>query len=122
MGQTLGSTLIAGFAVIVILLTVVCAYSLVSMKKIGLELVEIAEEQIPVMNAVANIEVHQLEQGIALGRAFRFGEEEGAHAEEQYEKAVEQFEEYAKEVDKEIQTERNIRVEGKDEKGRWTKI
>ncbi|MCK5565573.1 MAG: chemotaxis protein [Planctomycetes bacterium] len=103
MKWTLGSKLIGGFGLVLVLLTSVTVYSLVAMNGIGLEIEELAEEIIPLSNKVASIEVHQLEQAIALERAFRFGEEEGAHAEEMFEENVEKFEELAAEVDKEFE-------------------
>jgi len=70
---------------------------------IGREIEEIAEEIIPLTGRVVKIETTQLEQAIALERAFRFGEEEGDHAELMFEQQVAKFEELAHEVDKEFE-------------------
>ena len=101
--KSLGFKLIGSFSVIVLVLTGIAIYALTSMNSIGTELVDLSDEIIPLTNAVAKIETHQLEQSIALERAFRFGEEEGAHAKEQFEKNVEKFEHFAKEVDEELE-------------------
>ncbi|MCH7556615.1 MAG: hypothetical protein IIB56_04060 [Planctomycetes bacterium] len=103
MKWTLGSKLIGGFGVVLVLLTVLAVYSLTSMSGIGVKIEEIAEEIIPLTNMVATIEVKQLEQSIALERAFRFGEEEGSQAELMFEQHVEKFEKLAAEVDKEFE-------------------
>ena len=100
---TLGSKLIGGFGLIVVLLSIVAAYGLISMGSIGLEIEELSEEIIPLTGMVAVIETSQLKQGIALERAFRFGEEEGSHAELMFEQQVKIFGELATEVDKEFE-------------------
>jgi methyl-accepting chemotaxis protein/carbonic anhydrase len=103
MKWTLGSKLIGGFGLIVVLLTVVAVYALVSMGSIGIEIEEIAEENIPLLNKVVTIETSQLKQAIALERAFRFGEEEGSHAKLMFEQQVGIFGELASEVDREFE-------------------
>lgn len=99
---SLGAKLIASFSVVILILTGMAVYSELAMTGIGREIKEIAEEIVPLSNAVTKIETHQLEQAIALERAFRFGEEKGAHAKEQFEKNVQEFEHLAKQVDNEI--------------------
>ena len=95
MAWTLGAKLVSGFGLVLILLVSGSVYSLVSMGQIGVEIETLAEEIIPLTDKVATIETHQLEQAIALERAFRFGEEEGHHAELMFEHNVERFEEFA---------------------------
>lgn len=99
---TLGSRIIGGVCLIVILLGGLGLYSVRSMNQIGVEIETIAEEIIPITNAVANMETHQLEQAIVLERAFRFGEEEGSHAKEMFEKEIEIFEEFSQEISTEL--------------------
>ena len=103
MAWTLGAKLAGGFGLVLVLLTGGAAYSLVSMGEIGSEIETIAEEIIPLTNKVATIEAHQLEQAIALERAFRFGEEEGHHAEQMFELNVEHFHTFAVQVDQEFE-------------------
>ena len=75
-----------------------------SMLKIGKVLEVIAEEVIPLTNALANITTHQLEQGIYFERSIRFAEfmHERPHAKEQYLKFKEKFLQLATQVDQEI--------------------
>jgi methyl-accepting chemotaxis protein len=75
-----------------------------TMQKIGLEVVSIAERDIPLTEIVSKITVHQLEQAINFERAVRYGEEM-AHvptARGHFETAVKKFEALSAKVDKEI--------------------
>ncbi|MFT5154621.1 MAG: carbonic anhydrase [Planctomycetota bacterium] len=94
--------LIAGFTAILLVLTSLSAYSLSLLSEIGKEVTALAEEVLPIATAVQKIEVHQLEQVISLEQAFRWGDLEGAHAEERFEESVEEFELLAAQVDSEI--------------------
>ena len=78
--------------------------SIFQMNKIGVEITEIAEEDIPLTEALTEITIHQLEQAINFERALRFGEEmkSSKHAGEQFVHAVGEFEKLAKKVDKEL--------------------
>ncbi len=71
---------------------------------IGVEITEIAEEDIPLTTALTDITVHQLEQAIHLERAIRYGEEMATHheAESHFETEVEKFHALAAQVDQEI--------------------
>ncbi len=100
---TLGSRLTGGFSIIVIILAGASTYALTSMAGIGVEIEELSEEVIPLTNAVAMIETHQLEQAIELERAFRYGVEEGEHAKKKFEHAAKLFEETAREIDQEFE-------------------
>ncbi len=102
MKWTLGSKLIAGFGLVLVLLTVVAVYSLISMGGVGQEVREIAEEIIPLTDKVSKIETSQLEQAVALERAFRFGEEGTSIAMKLFEEHVVTFRELGKEIDKEF--------------------
>ena len=74
------------------------------MRKIGIELAEVAEIDIPLTNALMKVSLHQLEQSIALERALRFGEQMQvqANAVGQFEEAKHRFEELAVQVDTEL--------------------
>ena len=82
----------------------VAGLSIYQMTLIGGEIQEIAEEDVPLTEAVTNITIHQLEQAVNLERAFRFGEEmqQSEHAAEQFAHAVKVFHELAAKVDEEI--------------------
>ncbi|NKB49764.1 MAG: HAMP domain-containing protein [Alphaproteobacteria bacterium] len=84
------------------LLVVVGAVGVLSMAKIGGEIAEIAESDLPVANAVTTITVHQLEQAILLESAMRVGGATGATHEGQFEELVHEFDELAVKVDAEI--------------------
>lgn len=75
-----------------------------TMQKIGLEIVSIAEHDIPLTEIVSQITVHQLEQTVNFERAIRFGEEMGhiPAARGHFETAVKKFEAISIKVNKEI--------------------
>lgn len=98
----LGTKIITSYSALIFLMTGLGVYAVISFDNIGKHIEEMAEEIIPVLNAVATIETHQLEQAIALERVFRYGEQEGTHAKEAFAKEIKIFEEFAHEVDKEI--------------------
>ncbi len=85
-------------------LLVVGGVSIFQMNKIGVEITEIAEEDVPLTEALTEITIHQLEQAINFERALRFGEEmkSSKHAGEQFVHAVGEFEKLAKKVDGEL--------------------
>ena len=101
--KTLGAKLIASFSFIVLILTGVAIYAISSMGSIGTKIAGLSGEIIPITDSVAKIVTLQLEQAIALERAFRFGEEEGDHARELFKESVEHFEHAARQVDVKIE-------------------
>ena len=91
--------------VVLALLIAVAATSSFQMMKIGEEIVEIAEQDIPLTQALTNITVHQLEQAINFERSLRYGEEM-EHSEiagERFDESVLHFEELSEQVDTEIE-------------------
>lgn len=58
-------------------LIVVGAIGIMSMAKIGNEIAQIAETDLPVSNAISTITSHQLEQAILLESAMRVGRRVG---------------------------------------------
>ena len=84
-----------------VLLALLAIYALSS---VGKKLKTIAEEDIPLTNAVTNITVHQLEQAVLFERAIRYAEfmAEDQHMKKEYEKSKAAFLKMAKKVDKEI--------------------
>lgn len=75
-----------------------------ALNAVGGHLRAIAEEDIPLTNAVTNITMHQLEQAIYFERAIRFAEfmDGNKSAREHYEVSKQHFTELAHKVDKEI--------------------
>lgn len=92
--------ILAGLGVLLGFLT--AAGSVYSIRQIGGELKQIAEEDIPLTNSVTEITVHQLEQAILFERAARFGQGRSASSAKHYKKVKEKFFKYAKQVDEEI--------------------
>lgn len=82
----------------------VTSLAIYQMNQIGVELTEIAEEDLPLAKALTTVTVHQLEQAIVLERAFRLGEEMKTRdqAREEFAHAVAAFEKFATKVDKEL--------------------
>ena len=71
---------------------------------IGVEIEEIAEEDIPLTEAITKLTVHQLEQAISLERALRFGEKMRFNSEDEphFKAAETKFLGLAAQVDQEI--------------------
>ena len=80
------------------------------------EIEEIAEQDVPLTQAVTNITIHQLEQAVNLERAFRFGEkmQQNEHAAEQFALAVKKFHELAVKVDEELKEGEKLAAEAID--------
>ena len=94
-------------AIVGIVLGLIIAVAVVGglqMQKIGNEIVEIAEQDIPLTTAVTNVTIHQLEQALALQRTLRFGEEMVTleAAKEHFATNVRAFEELSLMVNEEI--------------------
>jgi methyl-accepting chemotaxis protein len=71
---TIGSK-IMGMVGILLLLTAICAgYGILKLGHVGEEIKEIAEQDIPLTEAITEITINQLEQAIWFERALRFGE------------------------------------------------
>ncbi|MFT5180328.1 MAG: methyl-accepting chemotaxis protein [Alphaproteobacteria bacterium] len=83
-------------------LIVVGAIGIMSMAKIGNEIAQIAEADLPVANAVGIITSHQLEQAILLESAMRVGGASGESHEGQFEEIVAKFDALAAQVEVEI--------------------
>lgn len=88
-----------------LLILVVGAVALLQMDKIGLELVEIAEEDIPISNALTKVSQHQLEQAILFERslAYALASQQNASYSSELQQTISQFSQLAIEVDKEFQ-------------------
>jgi methyl-accepting chemotaxis protein len=84
-----------------ILLIVVGAVAIVSMAKIGAEIAAIAEDDLPVFNAISEITSGQLEQAILLEQGLRLGGVTSVY-EGQFDAVVSKFEARAKSVSEDI--------------------
>ena len=91
----------------------VAGLSIYQMNLIGGEIEEIAEQDVPLTEAVTNITVHQLDQAINLERAFRYGEEmqQSEHAAEQFALSVKKFHELAEKVNEELKEGEKLAAE-----------
>ena len=102
MRWTLGSKLIGGFSLVIILLTCLAVYAMVAMGGIGRDVADLAEEINPLTDSVAQIEASQLEQSVALERALRYGQETGQRATELLGQQSEAFKKADEEIAKEF--------------------
>ncbi|MBE9557569.1 MAG: HAMP domain-containing protein, partial [Proteobacteria bacterium] len=103
-GLSIANKLLGIVLMLIALLATVAGIGGYQMNRIGDELIEIAEHDIPMTTGVTQITIHQLEQAIALERAFRFGEEmrTDSRARERFEESKKEFEHYAELTDKEF--------------------
>lgn len=114
-GLSIANKLLGIVLMLIAMLVTVAAIGGYQMNRIGDELIEIAEHDVPMTEAVTQITIHQLEQAIALERAFRFGEEmrTDAYAEQKFEEAEREFEKYAELSDAEFKETEEFIAEGK---------
>ncbi len=69
-----GTKIISLVSILILLMGVLSLFSIVKMGNIGDEIKSIAEEDIPLIEVVTKITIHQLEQAVWFERALRFGE------------------------------------------------
>ncbi len=83
----------------------VAGTAIVQMDKIGGEITAIAEQDLPLIEIISKITVHNLEQSIALERAFRLSEDaaQDAHAAERFDRNVQEFKTIASQVEEELE-------------------
>ncbi len=101
----LSTKIISLVSVLMILLIAISGFSIVKMGNIGDEIKDIAEEDIPLTEAITQITIHQLEQAIWFERALRFGEMVGSgneNARSDLKHAEEEFERLAHLTDEEV--------------------
>lgn len=86
------------------LLGIVAALSIWQMDKIGGEIENIAERDIPLTEALTKITIHQLEQAINFERGVRTGEEMQTHpaTAKEFKKAVQTFEHLTPKIEDEV--------------------
>ncbi len=99
-----GTKVMAVVGFCLILLATVAGTSIWQMNKIGGEIENIAERDIPLTEALTKITIHQLEQAINFERGVRTGEEMHSHpaAREEFKKAVAEFERLTPQIENEV--------------------
>ena len=100
--MSVGQKIMAIVAVCITFLAIVGLVGVVSMAKIGEEIAQIAEADLPVSNAISTITSHQLEQAILFESAMRVGGASGETHAGQFDEIVHEFDELAAQVDQEI--------------------
>ena len=103
-GRSVGQKLLAIVAVSIGFLLLVAGVALYQINRIGEEIADIAEQDIPMTAVVSKVTAHQLEQSRLLERAIRFGEEMQTYPEvkARFENAVGRFRTYGETVGREI--------------------
>ncbi len=101
---SIGQKMMGVVLMILGLLALVAGTGIVQMQSIGSEIEEIAEQDMPLTEAITAITIHQLEQAINFERTLRYGEEMETREDSRahFEKAFAKFEELTQKVDKEI--------------------
>lgn len=100
---TVGAKIAAVVGLCVALMFAVAGSGIWQMQKIGLQLVGIAERDIPLSNLVGNIALHQTEQAVYFERAVRFGMElEKPSARERFDRTVGRFDGLKEKIAEEI--------------------
>ena len=112
-GEVTGSVLYKILAIVALLVAVMAAnvgYGLYQMNRIGGELVEIAEHDLPLTGLVTRITEHQLEQAVSLQRLLRYGEEmQSDYAKRSlFEETVQRFDGFAELADGEFTEAREM--------------
>ncbi|MCP3940394.1 MAG: HAMP domain-containing protein [Desulfobacteraceae bacterium] len=128
----IGTKIIAGFALLLVLMVVSSGFGILKMSHIGEELKAIAEEDIPLTKVITETTIDQLEQAIWFGRAVRMAEwikhlkfhhpdpEDVKHGVlpevvQMLENAISHFDEYSKKVVKFIEAGQKIAEHGQTE-------
>jgi methyl-accepting chemotaxis protein len=103
-GTKLGTKIVGLAVVLLVMMGIVAGIGIVKMNGIGHEIESIAENDIPLVEILTNIETHQLEQAIWFERALRYGEVLASSdvAASKLEEAEHKFEELAELSDEEI--------------------
>ncbi len=90
-------------SIILVLMATMALVAVIAMTRIGQELVEIAEEDMPLIGKITEITEHQLEQAIWFERGLRHGEkDEHPHQKDLFHQSINHFEDLSKQVDKEL--------------------
>ncbi len=104
-------TKIFGMALILLIITLIVSFAgIISMRIIGEEIYEVAEEDIPMTIALTEVVINQLEQAIWFERILRHGKEAGDSEEEakSFEQALKEFNEHGKLVVEMLENRRHF--------------
>ncbi|MCF6268183.1 MAG: methyl-accepting chemotaxis protein [Melioribacteraceae bacterium] len=121
--NTVGARITGGFAIVIVLLTFILVFSIVTLDQLGNEIVEVAEENIPLSRAVTQVEAHQLEQAISFEKVIKFAYASGnlkkaeeliKETEDLMMKAEKEFVSNGNEVDKRLKVAIAFAEEGED--------
>ncbi|MDH4164609.1 MAG: methyl-accepting chemotaxis protein [Nitrospirota bacterium] len=69
-----GTKILGLVGVLLVLMAMVAAYGIIKISNVGEEIKAVAEEDLPILHMVVDIETHQLESAIQLERALRFAD------------------------------------------------
>lgn len=97
---SLASKICAGVMGVLIVNSASSLYSNLTIEGMGSEMADISENIVPLTGKLTQISIHQLEQSIALEKAFRYGE---TTEKKKYKESVDSFHYYGKKVDTEFQ-------------------
>ena len=103
-GLSVGQKLLAIVGVSIVFLLMVAGVAVYQIARIGAEITDIAEQDIPLTAVVSAVTVHKLEQARYLERAIRFGEEMTTipEAKGRFEESAGRFKTYGETVVREI--------------------
>jgi len=101
---TVRTKIVSMTAILIGALAVSVSYALLTMNKIGTELVSIADNDIPLTHIVAGVTTHQLGQAVNFERALRFGEtmHKEPTAAQHFKTAIAKFERFNQQIDEEV--------------------
>jgi len=89
------------------------SYSLLQMNRIGNQLADIAEVNIPMVNIVSDVTIHQLEQAVSFERALRYGEviDTEEEAEKHFDASIKHFNGLTDHIDQKVLTGEDLAQE-----------
>ena len=101
----LSGKIVSMVSVLIVLLLIISAVSISKMQNIGREIAEVAEELIPLTEAVTKIEISHLEQKIVFEKILNYIDYERVAG---IEELKEEFKTYTHEVNKELEIAKKI--------------
>lgn len=109
-GLTIKGKIYSLVVCILALMLITIGVTALKLKSLGTEITTIAEEDVPLTEAVTEITINQLEQAINFERALRYGEvmQSDATAEARFKHVLELFDALSEEINREIKTGEKI--------------
>ncbi|MAT65631.1 MAG: methyl-accepting chemotaxis protein [Gammaproteobacteria bacterium] len=99
---SLKAKIILNSAILALLIVITAGYALHSMNRIGQELTAIAEQDIPLTQAISEIALMQLHQGIHFERALRQAASDGAGGNPRFQQEIDAFDRYDQRIGEQI--------------------